>query len=412
MNDSKSRRRLLFLLPYPPRLDSTHGGGRVSAQLLAGLVRQHRIGLLFFRGSGEPPVDEILRDACEFVQEVKRPWSGQSTRQRLIRSGRLITHLFSLRPMWVTDWKSKSFAQQVRSIVQAWQPNLVQIEYHIMGQYLSALDACAAPRVLGEFEAGGSSAPYLKRIHPYLNSPIQFLDRLAWRRFEPAIVRKVQTVVVFTERDKQALEKFMLPTPILKIRPGTVIPEQPLNPIGCLPLSLLFVGSFVHPPNVDAAWRLIHKIFPIVGKRYPGLELYIVGSEPPPQFKTGPRVIIVGPVPDLTPYLDRASVFVAPLRLGGGIRIKVLEALAAGKAVVASRLAVEGLDITDRDQICLAESDQDFAARIIDLLSDVDCRMLLARNARTWAAANLGWDRSIEAYEQLYQKLLSDRGTA
>jgi glycosyltransferase involved in cell wall biosynthesis len=407
-----SQRRLLFLLPYAPRLDATHGGGRVVAQFLARLATHHRIALLYFRGPGEPPLDEIFRERCELAQEVMRPWAGQSTAQRLVRNGRLVTSLFGLRPMWVTDWASKSYAHRVRSIVQAWQPDIVQIEYHVMGQYLFALDGSTAPRVLDEYEAGGHAAPYLKNLHPYLNGPIHNLDRLAWGRFEPAIVRNVQAVVVFTERDQQALEKFMLPTPILRIPPGTAIPERPLNPMGCLPLSLLFVGSFVHPPNVDAAWRLVYRIFPIVQQRYPELELYIVGGQPPPQLRTGPGVIVTGQVSDITPYLDRAALFVAPLRMGGGIRIKVLEALAAGKAVVASRLAVEGVDITDGDQVFLAESDHDFAERIIALLGDVNRRTLLARNARAWGVANLGWDRPIKAYEQLYQKLLSGRGAA
>jgi glycosyltransferase involved in cell wall biosynthesis len=111
-------------------------------------------------------------------------------------------------------------------------------------------------------------------------------------------------------------------------------------------------------------------------------------------------------VPDVTPYLDAAAVFAAPLQLGGGMRVKVLEALAAGKAVVASSRAVEGLDVANEDQLLLAESDQEAAAAIVGLLREPGRRLALARRAREWATANLGQERVTLAFEQLYASLL------
>lgn len=409
MNDSLSRRRVLLLLPYPPRLDARHGGGRVMAQLTAGLAKCNAPGLIYFRGDDEPPISETLNSACEFTHEVKRPWSGAAPRARAIRNGRLVARLLRLSPLWVTDWSSNAFARQARATVETWQPDIVQMEYHVMGQYLSALNHCPAPRVLTEYEPGGSAAPYLKQAPALLNGPLHALDRFAWSRYEPNVLHRVQCVVVFTERDKHALERFKLPTRIVKISPGTDIPKQPLNPTGCAPSSLLFVGSFIHPPNRDAALRLVDKIFPMAQEQYPELQLYIVGSEPP-QLQKSQNVIVTGEAPDITPYLDRAALFVAPLRAGGGIRIKVMEALAAGKAVVASPLAAEGLDVQDGRELVLAESDRDFAKRIAELLGDVERRARLAGNARTWATANLSWDSAIDAYQALYESLLAGRG--
>ena len=86
--------------------------------------------------------------------------------------------------------------------------------------------------------------------------------------------------------------------------------------------------------------------------------------------------------------------------------MKVLEALVSGKAVVASPLAIEGLELVDGEQICLAESDQDFVEQIVPLLDDSDRRASLAVRARAWACANLGWDKSVAAYEALYESLI------
>jgi glycosyltransferase involved in cell wall biosynthesis len=169
----------------------------------------------------------------------------------------------------------------------------------------------------------------------------------------------------------------------------------------------LFVGTFLHPPNLDAALRLGTTIFPSLQARCPDLRLQIVGPAPPPEVEglSSASIEVTGWVPDVTPYLDRASVVVAPLRRGGGMRVKVLEALAAGKAVVASTLAVEGLNVRPGEQCLLAETDQEFVEAVQRLLSDADLRASLAARARTWALANLGWDRAVDAFEDLYQRL-------
>ena len=284
----------------------------------------------------------------------------------------------------------------------------MQIEYHVMGQYLSALDACPAPRVLTEHEPGAKAARDLMDSHHGFARLTYWLGLLAWERFERSVIRQVQAVVIFNERDRQALAYCTRNTPIVRIPLGTVLPEHPLNPLGYPPLSLLFVGNFKHPPNVDAAVRLIRAIFPRVQARYPGVALLVVGEQPPRHIQrmASERIIVTGRVPDVTPYLDQAAVVVAPIRLGGGMRVKVLEALAAGKAVVASPLAIEGLDLVDGEQVLLAETDQQFCDGIVRLLTHPDSRTALAARARAWACAHLGWEKSIAAYERLYESLI------
>ena len=122
----------------------------------------------------------------------------------------------------------------------------------------------------------------------------------------------------------------------------------------------------------------------------------------------GEGVRVTGEVPDVRPYVDAASIVVAPLRMGGGMRVKVLEALAAGKALIATPRAVEGLHVTDREQVILVESDEDFRCAADWLLRNPAERASLGTRARAWAVANLGWDRSVAAYEALYATLLAD----
>jgi glycosyltransferase involved in cell wall biosynthesis len=141
------------------------------------------------------------------------------------------------------------------------------------------------------------------------------------------------------------------------------------------------------------------------------VRLVLVGSNPPLELsrRADDHVEITGSVPDVTPYLDRASLVAVPLRLGGGMRVKVIEALAAGKAVVASRLAVEGLDVRDGEEIALAESDEDFSRQILRLLADRESRQRLAAAAWAWASKHPLWSEIAEAYERVYDRLLEGR---
>lgn len=404
--------RLLILAPFAPRLDTPHGGGRVLARFLLEISQRHTVRLLYMQGSDEPPIDPLIQERCELTYKVTRSWTGRSLFKRIIRHLRLASAPIHGIPMWVADWESRQFLELARSVVSSWQPDLVEFEFSIMGQYIYALRGCSAPRILVEYEAAERAGPFLQIGPAFLRTAAYHYDRSAWKNFEPAIIRQVQAVVAFTPKDQEALAHYELCTPIYMIPFGTDISNHSFNPTGNEPPSLLFIGNFIHPPNREAAIRLVRDIYPAVHKKHPSLTCAIVGPNPPQKLKHLARegVTVTGWVPDMAPYFDRAAIFVAPLRMGGGMRVKMLEAMAAGKAIVATPLAKEGLNIQDGEQMLLAESDEEMIARIDQLLADPSKRAQLATNARTWAQANLSWDKTILEYEHLYQILLS-KGT-
>lgn len=408
MTELATANRLFFLLPFPPRLDATHGGSKAIAQLLWKLAIGRKIAVVCLRGAGEPPFDERLRERLDLVKEVERPWTRKSTVNQCIRRARMAVSLIRHRPIWVTDWTSHAYATTIQSLAEIWRPDVIHIEYHIMAQYLSALSDCKAPRVLTEHEPGNRAAPLIT-ASGHIARVLNHFDRKAWSRFEPAVLRKIQAVVVFTESDKQAIESLAPGTPVVRIPLGTELIDKPMDPLGSLPRNLLFFGNFIHPPNVDAALRTVRAIFPPLQARFPDLELYIIGDKPPVELRrmASAKIHVMGRVHDLAPYINRASIIIAPLRLGGGMRLKVLEALGAGKAMVASARALEGLDVTDREIVCVAESDAEFCEAIAELLVHPELRVSMASAARAWACANLSWDKSIAAYEALHAQLLA-----
>lgn len=408
MTELAKANRLFFLLPFAPRLDASHGGSKAIAQLLLNLAIRHKLAVVYLRGAGEPPFDERLRERLDLVKEVERPWTRKSTVNQCIRRGRMAVSLIRHQPVWVTDWSSQAYAAKIKSLAEKWQPDVIHIQYHIMAQYLPALRNCKAPRVLTEHEPGDRAAPLITSSG-HIARVLNHFDRKAWSRFEPAAIRQVQAVVVFTEGDRQAIKSLAPETPVVRIPLGTELLESPMDPLGSLPRNLLFFGNFIHPPNIDAALRTVRALFPPLQTRFPDLELYIVGDKPPIELRrmANTKIRITGHVPDLARYIDRASVIIAPLRVGGGMRLKVLETLGAGKAMVASPRALEGLNVINRETVCIAESDAEFCGAIAELLVHPEKRVSMAKAARTWACANLGWDKSIAAYEALHAQLLA-----
>lgn len=400
-------RRLLFLAPYPPNAEAPHGSGRVLAHLIDGLAERHDIALLCLRGEEDDGIEPRLRERCVVAEELPRagPRRSPNLRARLGKHVHALAALASLRPKWAQYCAVPAFTERLRSLLRTFRPEVVQAELHVMGQYLAAVDGSRVKRVLNQYEPGAAAARERWRSHRVGLGLRSGLEILAWERYERAVARRADTVVVFTERDRREMEHRASGRPVVTIPFGTVLPGRPCDPAGQEPPAILFAGSYGHPPNLDAALRLARSILPRVRWSIPEAVLWLVGDSPPEVLRNaaGPGVLVTGRVPHVEPWLDRAAVVAVPIALGGGMRVKVLEALAAGKPVVASSRAAEGLEGAP---LVLAESDDEVAAVLIGLLKDRRTRVDLAERARAWAVEHLGWDRTVAAYEALYEQLL------
>jgi hypothetical protein len=149
------RRRILVLSPFPPRLDGRHGGSRAVAQLVAGLAARHTIGLLVLRDHGEPGVDDELRAVCDLVVEVEIPKVGRSLRARIANRLRMLKALVRNIPSWAAERSAPDFEARLRELLDEWRPDVVQLEYRIMGQYLPAVRAGRQPCVLVDPDPDG-----------------------------------------------------------------------------------------------------------------------------------------------------------------------------------------------------------------------------------------------------------------
>ena len=402
--------RLLVASPFPPRRDGFHGGARAIAHFLHRLAARHEIALVYLRASDEPTLEAELTAELAHAEEFAyaAAASGDERVRGLVRD---YAGFVRGTPTWVRGLRSTGFATRLRTVASTWSPDIVQFEYPVMAQYVAALPKVRPPCVLVEHDFAIEAARELASRSQRISRLRSHAELLAWRKFELRLLGQMDHVVAFTERDARAIRQFSAGSPVSVVPLGTEVAARPLNPTGGAPPTVLFVGSFVHAPNVDAAVRLAQDIFPRLGESFPDLMLDIVGHAPPSEVRAlgALRIAVHADVPDVTPYLESAAVVVAPVRLGGGMRVKVIEALAAGKAVVASRRALEGIAAVPGEHLLVAETDEEFAAAIAELVRDPARRSAIGEASYAWACAHLSWERSASLLERLHDSLIPPR---
>ncbi len=231
------------------------------------------------------------------------------------------------------------------------------------------------------------------------------------RRYERFMFDRYDRVVLLTDRDAEALKALNPATPTVTIPNGVDV--DVFTPSGYEPdePALLFTGNYDYPPNLDAALRLAREIFPRVKQVVPEARLYLVGSNPPDALRAfaGDDIAIPGRVPDLRPYFECSLIYVSPLRLGAGIKNKVLETLAMQTPLVATPLSCDGIPVEPGKHVLLANTDDEFVAQILTLMRTPRLRESLARNGRQLVEEHFTWQHVADLYEELYLRIIRER---
>jgi glycosyltransferase involved in cell wall biosynthesis len=166
---------------------------------------------------------------------------------------------------------------------------------------------------------------------------------------------------------------------------------------------VVFDGSMDFRPNVDAVTGFVHRVWPLVRQAAPLAQFAIVGRNPTRRvqaLEAERGVVVIGAVPDTRPWVAAADVYVVPMRIGGGVRLKVLQALAMERAIVSTTLGCEGINVTDGTDVMLADDPADFAGSVAGLLENPLRAAVLGRAARQLAAA-YAWDRIVPRLESV-----------
>ena len=365
--------------------------------------RRHQVGLLAFSDPrATPGAEEEVRPLCWFLKAIPKDIYHLPRRARLAS---LLTPV----PSWFLQTDSAAMRSSLREEIANRAPDVVQIEFLGMAHYV---DGISHPRVvLNIHEAFGRT--WLRRALEYRRSPL--LPYVLWdhrklARRERELIGRFRAVLALSEEDRRYLLAANPGAPVRHWSPGICPAPARVGPgpRGDEGGRLLFVGSFSHGPNVDAVRFFCRRILPGVRGRQPGVVLDIVGAEPPAAVLAlrGERVFVHGYVEDLNPFYEKADVVVVPVRFGGGVRIKLLEALARGVPVVSTVVGAEGIRGLDGEHLFVARDAEAFASRVHRLLSDPGLRRAMGRKARELAEGEHGWPKAVERLEAFYEEIL------
>ena len=215
-------------------------------------------------------------------------------------------------------------------------------------------------------------------------------------RFELESSASVDTTVTLTEKDRQSLvERGADGAKIVVIRPGTQVED--VRPVELDPgsMDIVHVGTAHWPPNVDGLTWFTGEVFPQVSREVPEARLRIIGKEPPRQVRrlhNGKNIHVYGYVEDLSEIDRHTGVFIAPLRIGGGIRIKILEALAKALPVVTTSVGCEGIGVEPGRHLLVGDTAGDFARSVVKLLLDPPLRKRIGEEGRAYVLSHFGKD--------------------
>ena len=315
-------------------------------------------------------------------------------------------------PLRVAYCRSPEFTFRAQQLIRRHDCDILHVDRERLAPTFSALPL---PKVL---DATDSITLYLRRTLRYGPLPerlISAVELLKMSNFEGKMAAGYSACLVASYEDARALESAGCRTKI-EVLPNGVDAQLFYRTPREVADTLLFVGGMHYAPNVDAAKWFTKRIFPQVKAVRPKSRLYLVGHRPGRAIKRlarFPGVVVTGTVRDTMPYFEHATVFVAPLRIGGGFPNKVAEALAAGVPMVATPTAHAGIPgLNPGTHLLEAEDPEEFAKNTLQLLQDPNLRSRLREAGRSFMQGNnYGWDNVVARLENVYHSSIAGRKT-
>jgi O-antigen biosynthesis protein len=393
------RLRVLFVSPYPI-CPPVHGGGVFMYQTLRELAKLAEVHVVELLDLVEQEKDnQELRDFCASAEWIIRP-SGMPK------------GMGSLLPSAVREFANDDVEWLIHRQLYCRKIDVLQLEYLPMAQYRGCYRRLVSALFEHDiyFQSIGRGLGHLSGVIGGVKARFEYLRAL---RYELRALPGCDQIQVCTPENREYLLSY-LPELAPKLddglRAGIDTTHYEFRPCGREPLTMLFVGSFRHAPNRVAVDWFVRRVLPFILERQPAARLVIAGSDPPPPHIYGgssASLEMLGYVDDVREPLARYALFVCPILSGSGVRVKLLEAFAAGIPVVSTFVGAEGLARNDGEFCALADDPAVFAERVLALFADTEAASAMARRARAEVESN--WDMGIltrrlaESYRRLVQ---------
>jgi glycosyltransferase involved in cell wall biosynthesis len=257
-----------------------------------------------------------------------------------------------------------------------------------------------------------------KRHYEVQSSPIKksylFWQWLKMRAFERKMCRRFESVVAVSKEDCRRMQEDYGARAVFDVPTG--VDTRFFRPSGnekIDPHNIVFTGSMDWLPNEDAIRYFTEEIMPRIKQKIPDVTLTVVGRNPYPSLlelaKRDSSVVVTGRVDDVRPYMERAAAYVVPLRVGGGTRLKIFEAMAMEKAIVSTTIGAEGLPVKDGVELLLADTAESFADSVVRVLNDKVLAKGIANRASAIVREEFGWEKVAERFGKICQDTASGK---
>lgn len=386
--------KILFITPRPP-FPPIKGDRVRPYNFIRELAKNHSIDLCAFCESQDEirGLDEMKKYCRQVESVLLGPWQSKFN---VLRS------IYNFQPFQVNYYRSRQMKQKIRQMRAKTSYDIVHLVLDRMLPYASNIEK--EKIVLDHIDALSLNMKRraLTEKNPFKKGAF-YLEYFNMARYERKGARAYASSIVTSRVDKEALEDEHI-----EIIPNGVDTDcfKPMEAAKDLPL--IFTGNMNYFPNVDAVVYFCSAILPKIISVFPALKLYIVGTSPSSQVKAlaNNNIIVTGAVSDIGEYLNRAQIFVAPLRCGSGIQNKILEAMACGLPVVTTSYGNAGINAKDNVHAAIRDTPDEFARTVIELLNNQPQRMALGSEARKLMENEFSWSRRADKLTSIYHKII------
>ena len=381
-------------------------GGKIrSFNILRHLAKNHEVTFFSFYGAHENDIHEQLRQLFKRVILVPLDLPPPKGAGELLD---YLAHLFSREPYNLTKYCRPLVRKRLLDLLEEEKYDVILCDLLVTAGVIPWDWPC--PKVLFSHNV---EAVIWKRHYEVARNPLwKALSRHEWRRMalaEERYLRKADHVVVVSENDREALAKFLDPQKLTVIQTGVDLDFFEPQGETEIPHSLVFTGSMDWLPNEDGIVYFANEIFPLILAKVPDATLCVVGRKPSRLLQDlaarVPNIELTGWVEDVRPYVAQRAVFIVPLRIGGGTRLKIFEAMGMAKAVVSTSIGAEGLPVRDQEHILLADDARSFAESTVRLLRNPSARAQIGEAARRLVEKNYSWDTVSESFAQVLERV-------
>jgi glycosyltransferase involved in cell wall biosynthesis len=385
-------------LPYPPDT----GGKTRSYYMVRALATRLEVDLYtVFYGEGPAPAEvDAVQQFCRQVAifRLDKPWR---TRARLQRA-------LAPLPRSVDYFHTADSLQQARCHLATGGYDLVIADEICMTPYAEL--APHLPRMVLRQKVDYLHYQEMAQARPWsLDKVLDSLEAIKLRRYERAKMPLYQAFVACTDYDAMVIGRDAPNTVPLVIPNGADLSSfVPAGHSKAKDPTLLYVGAMHYYPNADAVSFFFEAMYERIRQAVPGVRVQIVGHAPPPDIQRlarFPGVEVTGSVADVRPYYEEATVFIVPLRLGGGTRLKIIEAMAMGLPAVSTTVGAEGLSVQPGEDILIADGPASFSESVLRLLADAELRERIARSGQR-LARHYDWNELCKPYIELAERVI------